>query len=184
MAFEPFLPCLSDFRRKDQLIEELDEFVPVDEVENIGLGAFAEDLLIDANPILSDSHVIGHHRIAPPHIERKCDDAGGFRRSSIIEFLGNRDGPSSGSKYETARSCHCSKSTTATPNAPLEAISRSQDSTGLKRTQLLPNHARACPSVHFADQCDQNVQIKSQVREVFPLRSQCRGRRFESVHLH
>ena len=43
VAFEPFLPCLSDFWGKDQHIEELDEFVRVDEVEHIGLGAFAED---------------------------------------------------------------------------------------------------------------------------------------------
>jgi hypothetical protein len=47
----------------------------------------------------------------------------------------------------------------------------------------LPNHARACPLMHFADQCDQKVRTKSLISGMFPLRSQCRGRRFESVHL-
>jgi hypothetical protein len=140
VALKPFLPCPSDFRGKDQLIEELDEFVRVNEVEHIELGAFAEDLLVYANPILPDSHVVSHYRITPPHMERKRDDAGGLGRSSIIELFGYRDGPSSGSKREAARSCHCSKSTTATPNAPFEAFWRSgaRDSTGLN----------CCPTMH------------------------------------
>ena len=55
---------------------------------------------------------------------------------------------------------------------------------GLNGTQLLPFSAPQCTSVPFSGSCELRCRFFSQVKAVNGLRSQCRGRGFESHHLH
>jgi hypothetical protein len=70
---EPFLPRRSDRWREYKLIEELGKFLGVHEVPYARLGAFTENLLVDAKPILAHGQVVGHDWITPSHMERKGD---------------------------------------------------------------------------------------------------------------
>ena len=67
------MPHPSDRWREYELIEELGEFLGVDVVPYVRLGALTEDLFVDAKPIRAHSHVVSHYRIAPSHMERKRD---------------------------------------------------------------------------------------------------------------
>jgi len=86
------------FWGEHEFAEEVDELVRVDEVVHVSLGALAEDLFVHANPILADSHVVGHNRITPPHMERERDDAGCSGCSSVIEILRHGDRSGRGSE--------------------------------------------------------------------------------------
>ena len=74
MASKPFLPRPSDRWREYELIEELGEFLGVDVVPYVRLGALSEDLFVDAKPIRAHSHVVSQYWITPAHMKRKRDD--------------------------------------------------------------------------------------------------------------
>ena len=55
---------------------------------------------------------------------------------------------------------------------------------GLNGTQVLPEGDSRCTSAHSTVDPDLRMPQNIQVIGVPPLRSQCRGRGFESLHLH
>ena len=109
LVLDPLMPHPSDRWREYELIEELGEFLGVDVVPYVRLGAFTEYLLVDAQPICAHSHVVSHDWITPSHMDRKRDGPSGCWHP--IERLGDRHRTSCGSERQTSRSCHCSKST-------------------------------------------------------------------------
>lgn len=88
---EPRCPGATYVPGQHKVTPQLRELVDVDELPNIVLRTFGQDLLVDEDPILTIREVVGPSRVAPSHSEWQLHDAAQSLCTERPDVIRNRD---------------------------------------------------------------------------------------------
>ena len=88
VALEPAFPSVTDRRRKDQLVPQLNKLIGIDVELHVVLDPLSEHLLIDAGSVGSVGEVVDDRRSAPANMERELNSTSRLDDRWVVQVLG------------------------------------------------------------------------------------------------